>query len=227
MVSTQSMVDVYNLIDVSPAFTFQSQAYNKSWSRLDRFYLCGTNWCPPTLTISVHSQSHLYDHFPIALTLPEYDWKDQMQHCYAKRPLMINNLHLSKPLFSDYVTNLLSMVRETPLLPVQKWQLITEHMQRVIKITGKHYASKDRQLISMPTSTLQALRLKANYHPLTTKENQQIRGCLEGLRYADEQAASKARFLSHSHGMQDINAVSKAFFKKLGSNQNRTALASI
>ena len=83
---------------------------------------------------------------------------------------MVNNLHLSKPLFSDYVTNLLSMVREASLLPVQKWQLINDHVQRVIKITGKHYASKDKQFISMLTSTLQALRHKDNYQSLTPEE---------------------------------------------------------
>ena len=83
-----------------------------------------------------------------------------------------------------------------------------------------------QQIYNYP-STLQALRHKANSQILSPNEEQTIYECSLGLRAADEKAASKAHFLCCSQALKDPNGVSKAFFNKLASKCNRTALATI
>ena len=68
-----ALQDSWSLLHSHSEFTFHSQAHTKSWARLDRIYLSGAEWYPPTASITVCSEWHLSDHFPLLLHLKEYN----------------------------------------------------------------------------------------------------------------------------------------------------------
>ena len=231
--SWESLVQMHNLQDAWPllhsttAFTFHSQAHIKAWARLDRFYLSGTNWCPPHITLMVDYKLHLSDHFPIIIDLQEYNWKLHMQGCSVRRPLMVNNLHCGKSLFRDYVTQVCLAINDTTCTALEKWQTFIIQMQRIIKITGKWYAFKNRAERDKCATVLQSLREKANVCPLTLDEEHRMSHAVSILHQADMDASRKARFLSRCHALQDKDCISKGFFDRLRGNRNRTTVATL
>ena len=121
MAQMHNLRDAWELIHSDIAFTFHSQAHTKAWARLDRMYLSGIDWCPPTVDIQVDYKWHLSDHFPLILDLQEYDWKSQMKGCHLAHALMVNNLHCGKALFRDYVTQVCLAVNASSCAVTEKW----------------------------------------------------------------------------------------------------------
>lgn len=67
------------------------------------------------------------NHFPLLVALNEYCWSQQMQDCRSERPLMLNNLHLHKPLFQDYVDSILHWVQTLNCSPPKKMGYFGTH----------------------------------------------------------------------------------------------------
>ena len=224
---THNLFDAWSMLHPASAFTYHSQAYSKAWARLDRVYLSGLQWCPPTISLQVERQWHLSDHFPLVLTLHTYYWHQQMKGNTLRRPLMVNNLHCGKTLFRAYVTQVCLVVSDMQGDATQKWISFVKHMQYVIKITGKWYAHKDRKVQYQHKSVLSTLRAKANTCPLSPSEEQTMANAIAILHKADVDASKKAQFLARCSAITDVDCISKGFFDKLRVNRNRTSLASL
>lgn len=168
-----------------------------------------------------------FDHFPVVLTLSEYDWSNQMSGCSMKRPLIVNNLLLNKPMFRSYVQSALSYANALHGTASDRWVIFTDCMQNVIRVCGKHYALQSRKQRDVCQSKLCMLRTQGNLGTLSDQDEQEMADCVGQLNVMDLEEARKARFLSRCSELKDTDCMSKGFFKRLASKRSREALAKI
>ena len=76
--------------------------------------------------------------------------------------MMINNLHLEKPLFKTHVQSVLHYFLDLNGIGTNKWIQLFKCMQKVIRYCGKHYALQRRKRRNQCQQRLIALRNKGN-----------------------------------------------------------------
>lgn len=133
----------------------------------------------------------------------------------AKRPLMVNNMHLKNPLFVNAVNNCIDFAESNNGSNQAQWDIFIAEMQKCIRHCGKFLACKNRVVMQNARDTLAHTRRQGNARQLTAEEEVQIGNCLHVLQEGEQKDASKARFLSRKLALSDTDCITKDFFKKV------------